>query len=105
MEFKKPRIGLLGMMIEGYEPLFPGIIARQEAYASQLADSLSEYADVAFSGAAVTREGVEKTVARFNRDGMDGILIVLLAYSHSTWLMHKITICLLLWRYYSLMKL
>ena len=90
MEFKKPRIGLLGMMIEGYEPLFPGIIARQEAYASQLADSLSEYADVAFSGAAVTREGVEKTVARFNRDGMDGILIVLLAYSHSTWLMHAL---------------
>ena len=41
IEFRKPKIGLLGMMIEGYEPLFPGIIARQEAYARSLAESLS----------------------------------------------------------------
>lgn len=90
MEFRKPKIGLLGMMIEGYEPLFPGIIARQEAYAAELAASLSEIADVTFPGAAVTRAGVESTVEKFNREGMDGILIVLLAYSHSTWLMHAL---------------
>ncbi len=88
--FRKPRIGLLGMMIEGYEPLFPGIIARQEKYAEELAESLSEIADVSFPGAAVTREGVEKTVKEFNAQGLDGILIVLLAYSHSTWLMHAL---------------
>lgn len=88
IEFKKPKIGLLGMIIEGYEPIFPGIIARQEAYARELAESLSEIADVSFPGAAINRAGVEKTVADFNKQGMDGILIVLLAYSHSTWLMH-----------------
>ena len=79
IEFKKPKIGLLGMIIEGYEPIFPGIIARQEAYARELAESLSGIADVSFPGAAVNRAGVEKTVADFNWEGMDGILIVLLA--------------------------
>ncbi len=87
-EFKKPKIGLLGMIIEGYEPIFPGIIARQEAYARQIAESLSGMADVFFPEAATNRASVERIVADFNRDGMDGILIVLLAYSHSTWLMH-----------------
>ena len=24
----KPRLGILGLMLEGYEPLFPGITAR-----------------------------------------------------------------------------
>lgn len=90
IEFKKPKIGLLGMMIEGYEPLFPGIIARQEAYARTLAESLSDIADVTFPGAATTRQQVEQTVADFNNQGLDGILIVLLAYSHSTWLMHAL---------------
>ncbi|MEG0630874.1 MAG: hypothetical protein RR459_08150, partial [Christensenellaceae bacterium] len=89
-DFLKPKIGLLGMIIEDYEPIFPGIITRQENYARELAASLSDVADVYFPGAAINRQGVEQRVAEFNKDGMDGILIVLLAYSHSTWLMHAI---------------
>ena len=27
----KPRLGVLALMLEGYEPLFPGITARQHA--------------------------------------------------------------------------
>ena len=29
----KPRLGILALMLEGYEPLFPGITARQHASA------------------------------------------------------------------------
>lgn len=34
---RKPKIGLLGLMAGSYEPIFPGIVARQEAFARELA--------------------------------------------------------------------
>lgn len=87
-EFKKPKIGLLGSMLGGYEPIFPGIIERQENYAREIAASVADIADVVFPGAVTDRASAEQTVAQFNRDGLDGILIVMLAYGSSTWLMH-----------------
>jgi len=87
MNFKrKPKIGLLGIMIEGYEPIFPGITEVQGNYAKELAKTMSAYAEVDFPGVADNREKIEETVDAFNRNGCDGILIVLLAYSHSTWI-------------------
>ena len=47
----KPKIGLLGLMTDGYEPIFPGITARQEAYARELVSLFSPVADVDFPGA------------------------------------------------------
>ena len=83
---RKPKIGLLGMMIEGYEPIFPGIIKVQEDYAKQLIKTMSAYADIDFPGVAYNRAKIEQTVEGFNKNGCDGILIVLLAYSHSSWI-------------------
>jgi len=41
MNFKrKPKIGLLGIMIEGYEPIFPGITEVQGNYAKELAKTM-----------------------------------------------------------------
>ena len=41
-ERRLPRIGLLGLMTDGYEPNFPGITARQEAYARQIVEEMAD---------------------------------------------------------------
>ena len=81
---RKPKIGLLGMMIEGYEPIFPGIIANQTVYAKKLAEQMQPYADVTFEALATNRAEIEATVKAYQE--LDGILIVLFAYSHSGWI-------------------
>ena len=89
-ECKKPRIGLLGLMMDAYEPIFPGIIAHQEKYAQEIAKTLSPVADIYFPGAAKNREEIEKIVKEFNSMELDGILIVLLTYSQGAWLAHAL---------------
>jgi len=88
--FEKPKIGLLGLITDGYEPIFPGIIARQEKYAKELVSATASVADIYFPGAAKNRKEIETTVKKFNEMDLDGILIVLLAYSQGEWLVHAI---------------
>lgn len=84
---RKPKIGLLGIMIEGYEPIFPGIIKNQEKYVREnLIPTISDIAEIDFPGPACNRKAIEETVRHFNQSGCDGIMIVLLAYSHATWI-------------------
>lgn len=85
---RKPKIGLLGMMIEGYEPIFPGIIHNQNIYAQELVKKLSETADITFESIATNRQEIEQTVSAYNQAGLDGILVVLFAYSHSGWIIN-----------------
>lgn len=51
----KPRLGILGLMLEGYEPLFPGITARQHAYVEEVVSSLSDVAECVFPRVALSR--------------------------------------------------
>lgn len=88
--FKKPKIGLLGLMTDGYEPIFPGITDRQEKYAKELVSAVSSVADLYFPGAAKNRHEIENTVKKFNEMKLDGILIVLLTYSQGAWLVHAL---------------
>ncbi len=85
-----PRLGLLGLMTEGYEPVFPGITARQEAYAREIVAACAGAVELRFPGAARNRREIEATVAAFNAEGLDGILIVLLAYSQGAWLLRAL---------------
>ena len=50
MENTKPRLGVLALMLEGYEPLFPGITRRQTDYVSRLLERLSGAASFTFPG-------------------------------------------------------
>ncbi|MFW5830506.1 MAG: L-fucose/L-arabinose isomerase family protein [Planctomycetota bacterium] len=75
-----PKIGLLGLMQELYDAFMPGITERQEAYAREVAETLSGVADVVFPRAAKNRADVEQIMADFHRDGCDGIIIVNLVY-------------------------
>ena len=87
---RKPKIGLLGLMAGSYEPIFPGIVARQEAFARELAASFSSVADVDFPGAALDRADIEQKMRYFNQSDCDGVLIVLLTYSQGVWLLRAL---------------
>jgi len=87
---KKPRIGLLGIIYGPYEPIFPGVTRRQEEYAAELMQDLSDVAEVIFPGAAKGKDDIERIVRKFNYDGLDGILIVLLTYSQGSYLIHAL---------------
>lgn len=83
----RPRIGLLGLMTDGYEATFPGILERQKKYAQSLAGMYSDEVEIVFHEIGANRESIEKIVADYNAGGIDGILIVLLAYSQGAWLL------------------
>ncbi|MCL2841139.1 MAG: arabinose isomerase [Defluviitaleaceae bacterium] len=83
---KKPKIGLLGLITDGYESVFPGILVRQKKYGKEIAKSLAEYVDITFDDIATNRNKIEEIVGNYNHMGLDGILIVLLAYSQGAWL-------------------
>jgi L-arabinose isomerase len=86
----RPRVGFLGLMTDGYEPVFPGITARQERYAAEIVEACADKVELVFPGAAKNRAEIEATVASFNHQGLDGILIVLLAYSQGGWLLRAL---------------
>lgn len=86
MEIRKPKLGLLGLITGGYEDTFPGIIERQTRYAGELVGTLGEVADVEFAGPGLDRKRIEEIVKQYNEKELDGILIVLLAYSQGAYL-------------------
>ena len=91
MADKKPKLGLLGLMAGGYEPVFPGITERQSAYARELVAAVSGTVDLVFEGPATDRTSAERIVKGYNgRDDLDGILIVLLTYHQGSWLLRAL---------------
>ncbi|GHV70585.1 L-arabinose isomerase [Spirochaetia bacterium] len=85
-KYRKPKIGLLGLMTDGYESIFKGITARQISYAGELVSHLAPAADIYFTAPAMNRLQIEERMREYNNAGLDGILIVLLAYSQGAWL-------------------
>jgi L-arabinose isomerase len=76
----RPRIGLLGIMQALYDDMLPGITERQGAYARELGAALDGVAEVVVAPPARDREQVEEAIAGFERDGLDGVLVVMLTY-------------------------
>lgn len=89
-ERRKPRLGLLGLMTDGYEPIFPGITARQEAYAREIVADLADVAEIYFPGAAMNRADIEAKVQHMNALDLDGMLIILLTYSQGSWIVRAL---------------
>ena len=87
-QIRKPKIGLLGLMTDGYEVTFPGILETQKKYAQSLTELVADKVDLVFDEIGANRKSIEKIVAKYNEEKLDGILIVLLAYSQGAWLMH-----------------
>lgn len=87
MRENRPKIGLLGLITGGYEETFPGILERQKRYAWSLKELAEPEVDLVFHEIGTDRESIEQIVDNYNQEGLDGILIVLLAYSQGAWLM------------------
>lgn len=79
---KRSRIGLLGLMLELYKR-WPDLEPSMRQFADELVSNLSSFAEIDFPGICNTREQVEQTVARFEADRKDLILVVLLTYAPS----------------------
>ena len=81
-----PKIGVLALMLEAYEPIFPGIVARQTAYVKEVLSSFGNAAAFSFEALALNRTDIERMTAQYNREGLDGILILLCSYSQGQYL-------------------
>lgn len=79
----KPRLGLLGLMLELYDRALPDLKPREEEFAIRLAQKLGNFADVTWGGIAVTREEVEARLAQFQQADADLIVVVHFSYSPS----------------------
>ena len=90
MNTRKPKIGLLALMTDGYESIFPGINERQYKYAKELVKSLSSIADITFDEIGCNRSVIEKVVKEYNEAELDGILITLLTYSQGSFLIRAL---------------
>ena len=82
-ETRKARVGLLGLMVELYDHMFPGLRAEMAEFGAELAETLSPFAEVDFPGVCNSREQVERVVAGFEADGRDLIIVVLFTYAPS----------------------
>ena len=92
VSFSKPKLGVLGLIHGGYEQVFPGILERQKKYAQEVVDSVLDSVDVDlyFPNIAIDRKSIEDTVRDFNSKNLDGIIIILLAYSFGTWIVRAL---------------
>ncbi len=85
MSTSKPRIGLLGLMLELYDKARPELRPSQNEFAGQLVDRLrtATGADVTFTGICNTREAVDKTMQKFVQADVDLIVVVHFSYAPS----------------------
>ena len=79
---QKARVGLLGLMLELYDAL-PDLKPKMAAFAEELVRSLTPIAEVDFPGVCNTRDQVDRTVAAFEGEDKDLIIVVLLTYAPS----------------------
>lgn len=79
---KKAKVGLLGLMFELYDRI-PDLKPIMAKFAEELVETLSPFADVNFPGVCNTRLQVDKTVADFELNGVDLLIVVLLTYAPS----------------------
>src|ERR671912_1337781 len=76
----RPKIGLLGIMQALYDEMLPGITERQAGYAKEVAIHLKGVAEVSFPGPAKSRAEIEDIVEGFEKEKLDGVMIVMLTY-------------------------
>jgi len=80
----RPKVGFLGLTLELYETLAPGLREQREAWVRrEVLPAIEPLAEVSFPGAVCRRQDVEAAVARFEAEGADALLVVLLTYSPS----------------------
>lgn len=82
----KPRIGILALMLEAYEPLFEGIASRQHKYVEETIANINQNVEFVFPKVAKNRKDIEELTAKYNADSLDGIMIFMLSYSQGQYI-------------------
>jgi L-arabinose isomerase len=82
---KTPRIGLLGITQELYDDVVVGITDYQRRFGNELVSWFKDDLTLVYPGPAKNRAQIEQTMERFNQEGLDGIMIVMLTYAPSLW--------------------
>lgn len=80
---ERPKVGFLGLTLELYHRCFPGLVERLGGFGGVVCDQLAHEVDVVREPVAFTRPEVDRAVARFEAEGADAIVIVMLSYSPS----------------------
>jgi len=80
---RRPKIGLLPLMLELYDESAPELKPHQAQFARQIADILSSDIEVSQAAVCNTREQVDAAVANFEGNGCEGIIVVHLSYAPS----------------------
>jgi len=80
---RRPRLGLLALMLELYDQSNPELRPRQEAWAEELVGSLREFAEVTFPGVCSTRAAAERAVAAIREADADALVVVHVSYAPS----------------------
>ncbi len=81
---RKPKIGLLGLMLELYDKALPDLKPKQEEFARQeIVPRLAALGDVTYSGIQNTREGIADAVDEFIAQDVDIVITVHFSYSPS----------------------
>jgi len=75
-------VGMLGLMLKLYDR-FPDLKPEMAKFAEKLVEDMSSFADVSFPGVCNTREQVNEAVAKFESEGVDLLIVVLLTYAPS----------------------
>jgi L-arabinose isomerase len=81
----QPTIGLLGITQELYDPVVPGITDYQRRFGAELVSWFKSDISIVFPGPAKNRAQLEATLDGFNRQGVDGVMVVMLTYAPSGW--------------------
>ncbi len=80
----RPKVGLLALTLELYESMSPGLREDREQWVREdILPALGEFADVIFPGAVYRRGDVEAAVSKFEAEGAEALLVMLLTYSPS----------------------
>ena len=67
---RKPKLGILALMLEAYEPLFPGITRQQHGYVEEVLKSLEGTAEFTFPKVALNQADIEELTAQYNHDNL-----------------------------------
>ena len=83
MKLQKPKVGLLGLMLELYDAFDPKLRESQGVFARQIVGELEKFSDVVFPGIVNTRGSVRETMSLFNEKSVDLIICIHFAYAPS----------------------
>ncbi len=82
-ELGKPSVGLLPLMLEMYKEYEPEMIQKQKSFINAVKKKLESFSMVSLSEVCANRKEVGAAVQFFEREGVDLIIIIFIAYATS----------------------